>query len=361
MPVRPASSGIACPRGSQWNSTIFAFLVQDGVNTGALYVLISIALIMVFMVTRIVFVPQGELITFTALALSRLVDGQVPGTVFLLVGLGVVALALDFTAALVRKSARGLIRSALFNVAVPLSLWAACLLSVQVHADLLIDMTIVVVIATMLGPLLYRVAFQPMASASPLALLIAALAVHFVLVSMGLFFFGPEGVRTPGLLDPALNLGAVSISYQSVLTIAACVSISAALYVFFYHTLSGKALRATAVNRRGAQLVGIGADFSGKLTFAIAGLIGAVTGLLIAPTSPVYYDFGFIIGLKGFIGAILGGLGSYPLAVLGSLCVGMLDLFAAFWSSAYKEVFVFTLILPLLFWRSLYDRADDHV
>jgi len=267
--------------------------------------------------------------------------------VFLLLGISILAFCLDVASELTKRTALGLIRSVLFYVVLPLALWATCLLAVHFKAGLIVNMALVVGIATVLGPALYRVAFQPMASANPLILLIAALAAHFVLVSMGLYFFGPEGVRTPGLLELALTIGSVGITYQSLLTVGACVLINAALYLFFAYTLNGKALRGTAINRRGAQLVGIGADFSGQLTFAIAGLIGAISGLLIAPSSPIYYDSGFIIGLKGFVGAILGGPGSYPLAALGSLCVGMLDSFAAFWSSAYKKVFVFTLILPL--------------
>ena len=118
----------------------------------------------------------------------------------------------------------------------------------------------------------------------------------------------------------------------------------------------GKALRATAINRVGARLMGIPTGLSGDLSFALAGLIGAVSGLLIAPLTTVYYDTGFLIGLKGFVAAIVGGLASYPLALGGALLVGQLESFASFWASAFKEVLVFTLIIPVLWWRSMRSR-----
>jgi branched-chain amino acid transport system permease protein len=91
----------------------------------------------------------------------------------------------------------------------------------------------------------------------------------------------------------------------------------------------------------------------GQLSFLLAAFIGAVSGILISPITTIYYDTGFIIGLKGFVGAILGGMASYPLAAVGALAVGLLESFSSFWASAYKESIVFTLIIPVLVWLSL--------
>jgi branched-chain amino acid transport system permease protein len=98
---------------------------------------------------------------------------------------------------------------------------------------------------------------------------------------------------------------------------------------------------------------------SGSLTFTLAVAIGAMSGMLIAPITTVYYDTGFLIGLKGFVGAIIGGLASYPVAAAGSLLVGVLESFSSFWASAYKEVIVFTLIIPVLVWRSFSTHHVD--
>jgi branched-chain amino acid transport system permease protein len=102
--------------------------------------------------------------------------------------------------------------------------------------------------------------------------------------------------------------------------------------------------------------MGISPALAGKLTFFLAALIGALSGVLIAPITTIYYDTGFLIGLKGFVAAIIGGLASYPIAAAGAVAVGLLEAFSSFWASAYKEVIVFTLIIPVLLWRSLTSR-----
>jgi branched-chain amino acid transport system permease protein len=81
--------------------------------------------------------------------------------------------------------------------------------------------------------------------------------------------------------------------------------------------------------------------------------------VLIAPLTTIYYDSGFLIGLKGFVGAIIGGLGSYPIAAAGAVLVGLLESYSSFWASAFKEVIVFTLIIPVLLWRSLRSKHVD--
>jgi branched-chain amino acid transport system permease protein len=99
--------------------------------------------------------------------------------------------------------------------------------------------------------------------------------------------------------------------------------------------------------------MGIPTALAGRLTFLMCALIGAASGVLIAPITTIYYDTGFLIGLKGFVGAIIGGLVSYPVAAVGAVLVGLLESYSSFWASAYKEVIVFTLIIPVLLWRSL--------
>ena len=90
------------------------------------------------------------------------------------------------------------------------------------------------------------------------------------------------------------------------------IALIVALFLFFERTLRGKALRATAVNRLGARLMGISTSGAGKLSFGLAAFIGALSGLLIGPTTTMFYDSGFLIGLKGFVAAIFGGAGQLP-------------------------------------------------
>ena len=132
-----------------------------------------------------------------------------------------------------------------------------------------------------------------------------------------------------------------------------------AMFWFFGRSMIGKALRATAVNRVGARLVGIRPGYTGTLAFLIASLLGGVSGVLIGPVTTLYYDSGFLIGLKAFVGAIVGGLASYPLTAAGALFVGLLESFASFWSSTLKEVVVFGSLIPILLWRSFATGAID--
>ena len=132
-----------------------------------------------------------------------------------------------------------------------------------------------------------------------------------------------------------------------------------ALFLFFERTLRGKALRATAVNRLGARLMGISTSGAGKMSFGLAAFMGALSGLLIGPTTTMFYDSGFLIGLKGFVAAIVGALASYPSAALGALFVGLIESFGSFYASALKEVIVFTLIIPVLLWRSFQHGHHD--
>jgi branched-chain amino acid transport system permease protein len=177
--------------------------------------------------------------------------------------------------------------------------------------------------------------------------------VHFVLTGLALYFFGAEGSRTPPFSSASFDVGALRVSVQSLLVLATSALAIAALALFFGRTLYGKALHATSVNRLGARLCGISPDFAGALSFALAAVLCAVCGVLIGPITTLYYDSGFIISLKGFVGAIIGGLASYPVAAAGAVLVGLLESFSSFWASAYKEVIVFTLIIPVLLWRSL--------
>ena len=107
--------------------------------------------------------------------------------------------------------------------------------------------------------------------------------------------------------------------------------------------------------------MGISTRAAGRLALTMAAFIGALSGLLIGPTTTIFYDSGFIIGLKGFVAAVFAGLSSYPLALVGALGVGLIESFGSFWSSPFKEVIVFGAVLPVLLWRSLRDpQVEPH-
>ena|SRR5690606_3959010 len=335
---------------------IVLWLVQDGVTNGAIYALLALALLLVFAVTRVIFVPQGEFIAYSALSLGLLQTGQVPGTVYVLVGGGLLAAAFDIALALREKATARVPRILLVYVVVPVAMAALAWWAAPRKLDMWAQVLIVIGLVVPLGPILYRVAYQPLANASVLVLFIISMAAHYALTGLGLVFFGGEGLRSAAFSDAKLTLGVLDITAQSVWVLSASVVCMIALWLFFERTLYGKALRATAINRVGARLVGIPTELSGSLSFLVAALIGAVSGVLIAPIATIYYDTGLMIGLKGFVGAILGGMASYPLAAAGAVAVGLLESFSSFWASALKESIVFTFIIPVLVWRSLTSR-----
>lgn len=341
--------------------SIAAILAQDGITSGAVYALLALALVLVFSVTRVIFIPQGEFVAYGALTLAVMQNGQAPQTSWLLLAMGVLTFLYDFVTVLRSAELR---RGAGKRIAVLAGKYLLFPLAVHLLATtygaqplpMLAQIALTLLIVVPMGPMLYRLAYQPLAEASTLVLLIVSVGVHFALVGLGLVMFGAEGSRTTAFSDARFDMGALTISGQSLWVISVSALLIAALYFYFDRTLTGKALRATAVNRLGARLVGIGTTQAGRLSFTLAAAMGALSGILIAPLTTVYYESGFLIGLKGFVGAIVGGLASYPVAAAGALLVGLLESYSSFWASAFKEVIVFTLIIPVLLWRSLTSK-----
>jgi branched-chain amino acid transport system permease protein len=339
--------------------TIAAILAQDGITNGAIYSLVAVALVLVFAVTRVIFVPQGELVAYGALTLASFQQGKLPGTVWLLLALGALTAAVEVVRLVRSGHPRRIPRMLAACVAYPLAVVYVTRRLNAADLPMAVQVALMLLIVVPLGPMLYRLAYRRVAGASVLVLLIVSMAVHFVLGELGLVFFGPEGSRTEPFSDASFTVGDVLISGQSLCVIAASALLIVALYLFFGRTLHGKALRATAVNRMGARLVGVSSDLAGTLTFTLAALIGALSGVLVAPMTALYYDSGFLIGLKGFVAAIVGGLASYPVAAAGAVLVGLMESFSSFWASQYKEVIVFSLIIPVLLWRSVSHKQPE--
>jgi branched-chain amino acid transport system permease protein len=335
------------------NFDIALLLAQDGITNGAIYALLALALVLAFAVTRVIFIPQGEFVAYGALTLVALQAGKLPGTIWLLLGAGALVGLLEAVTALRTRQWRVLGWVLAWNLAYPLALFALLRALPPTAWPMPLQILLALAIVVPLGPMVYRLAYQPLAEASVLILLIVSVAVHVVMVGLGLLMFGAEGSRTPPFSEGTVQMGALSASAQSLWVIGCSLGLIVLLYVLFERTIYGKALRATAVNRRGARLMGIPTEFAGKLSFFLCALIGAFSGILVAPITTIYYDTGFLMGLKGFVGAIIGGLVSYPVAAAGAVLVGLLESYSSFWASAYKEVIVFTLIIPVLLWRSL--------
>ena len=323
------------------DATILGLLLLDGVQNGVIYGLLALAMVLVFAVTRVILVPIGELMMFAPLSFVWLQEGKLPGTLWLALALGVLWALLE------RGRGRGL----------PLlGGMGLLLLFLLAQGSPALAYLAALLLVVYLGVATYRVFFQPMREATVLALLITAVGLHVAYQGLGLVFFGPEQFRPDPLLQGEVVVG---LTWQGVLVLAFALLSAAALYLFFRRSLFGKALLAAAENRLGARLCGIRPEEAGMVAFAIAGLMAALSGLLLAPLINAAYFMGFMLGLKAFVAAILGGLVSYPVAFLGAVLVGLFESFTSFYASAYKEALVFLLLVPALFYQSLRAKGVE--
>ncbi|MBS0247072.1 MAG: branched-chain amino acid ABC transporter permease [Proteobacteria bacterium] len=333
-------------------SDIAAILGIDGIATGAIYILVAIGTVLIFTVTRVIFIPFGDIAAFTALTLAALDMGQVPGTIGLVAVLACIAATMEVFGLVRRQEFRKIPIALLYYLVLPLLIVLAVWALIPLAPPLPVRIAMALILIMPISPLLDRIVFRPVADGSVLLLLIISVALHFALVGLGLLFFGPEGVRTEPLTSMSIDIGGIMISGQNILILVAAIAFSGGLLLFFDFTLIGKALRATAINRTGARLMGIRPTRAGTVAYLLGSLMAGVSGVLIAPVNTIFYDSGFLLGLKAFVGAIIGGLASYPGTALGALFVGVLESFASFYNSAFKDVIVFSLLIPILLWRS---------
>lgn len=339
---------------------IALILGVDGIANGALYLLSGLGMVLIFSVTRVVFVPFGDIAAFAALSLAAFEAGHAPPTIGLVLTLAMLALAAEVIGLVRRRRPRDIPAALLLWGVLPaLPCLAAWLIGGrEVPAAVHIIAAVALVIP--IGPLVARVALQPLADASVLVLLVVALVLHFLLSGLGLLFFGPEGTRTEALVGGFVTLpGGFTVSEQTILMVSAALVLAGLFYLVFEWTITGKALRATAVNRIGARLVGIRPARTAMLAYTAASLLAGLVGVLVAPVVTMYYDSGFLIGLKAFVAAIIGGLVSYPLTAAGALAVGVVESFSSFWSGALKDVIVFSLLIPALMLRSFLSARGE--
>src|ERR1700716_2944321 len=219
--------------------SIAALLAQDGVTNGAIYALLALALVLVFTVTRVIFIPSGEFVTYGTLTLAALQLGKPPGTAGVLPGLARIAGTMECYAAARQRDWRRLPRRLALSLILPLAIAVVVYAVAPLSLAFPIQILLTLIIVTALGPLLYRVAYQPLAEASVLVLLIVSVAAHFAMLGLGLWFFGAEGSRTPAFSDRAIQLGGVNISGQSQCVLLSSSALIVLLYLFFAKTIYG--------------------------------------------------------------------------------------------------------------------------
>ncbi|MGQ0569995.1 MAG: branched-chain amino acid ABC transporter permease [Armatimonadota bacterium] len=275
-----------------------AQFIASGLVNGAIYALIGLGLVIIHSVTRVVNVAQGEFAALGALLTATLV-------------------------------ARGL------------PYWLSILIAVIVTGGV--------------GAGVHRMAIRPARAATPLVLLIITIAAHLTLRGVFLILWGTEPYNLPAFsAGPPLRIAGAVLNRQSLWVFAAVGLILTAAYLFFTRTIQGRALRACAVNATAARLYGMNVELLGLQSFAISGALGGIAGVLITPLTLATYDMGLILGLKGFVGAVVVGFASYPWTVAACLTFGVVEsLGAGLISSGYRDAIAFGVLVVVLLWRAL--------
>jgi branched-chain amino acid transport system permease protein len=280
------------------NSILFSQLIQyliTGITIGSIYAMVAVGFNIIYNVTEIINLAQGEFVVLGGLIM-----------VFLRVTLAIPVIPAFF-------------------------------------------LTLLVVFV--IGILFDRLAIRPIRQPSVMTLIIATIAASMILKGAAMFIWGKDPYDLPAFSGriPIKFLGAV-IQPQALWIIGLLIVIVIGLTLFFERNIIGKAMKACADNPDAARLVGINVKHMILLSFALSAAIGAVAGIGVTPIALMEYDRGAMLAVKGFAAVILGGLGSFPGAILGGLTLGLIEsLGAGYISSGYKDAFALIVLLILLF------------
>ncbi|HIY56226.1 MAG TPA: branched-chain amino acid ABC transporter permease [Candidatus Dorea merdavium] len=211
-----------------------------------------------------------------------------------------------------------------------------------------------VVACTALGVLIERVAYKPLRNAaSPLAVLITAIGVSYLLQNLALLIFGPNNQSFQTVVSwSGLSLagGKLNISGETIVTIIACIVIMVVLMLFIRKSKAGQAMRAVSEDKGAAQLMGINVNGTIALTFAIGSALAAIAGVLLCSAYPSLSPYtGAMPGIKAFVAAVFGGIGSIPGAFIGGILLGVIEILArAYISSQMADAIVFAVLIIVL-------------
>ena len=250
---------------------------------------------------------------------------------------------------------------------------ALAALGVPVPLALLAALAAAVLVCVSTGVLVERVAYRPLRNAPRLAPLITAIGVSIVLQNLAMIIWGRQYLSLPPVLDIEIyELAGATITNVQILILAVAALVMAGLLLLVQRTRLGRAMRATAQNREVAGLMGVDVNRVIAATFAVGSALAAVAGLLIASYYGIaHYNMGFILGLKAFSAAVLGGIGNIPGALLGGLLLGVIeslgagyigDLTNGFLGSHYQDIFAFFILILVLIFRPsglLGERVAD--
>ncbi len=201
-----------------------------------------------------------------------------------------------------------------------------------------------------LGALIERFAYRPLRNSSRLAALITAIGVSLFLQNGAQMLFGADPKGFPVFMEQeAVQLGPVALANTKIVIIGVTAVMMVGLHIFVQKTKPGMAMRACSFDMKTARLMGVNVDRTIALTFGIGSAMAAVAGVLVAIDQPRLTPLmGLLMGLKAFIAAVLGGIGSIPGAALGGLVLGVAESFVGTWSTTYSEAVAFVILIVVL-------------
>ena len=210
-----------------------------------------------------------------------------------------------------------------------------------------------VAVCTLLGMTIERIAYKPLRGASPLAVLITAIGVSYLLQNVALLIFGADTKSFTSVVTlPAIKLagGEMTITGETVVTILSCVIMMIGLTAFINKSKAGQAMLAVSEDRGAATLMGINVNGTIALTFAIGSALAAIAGVLLCSAYPSLTPYtGSMPGIKAFVAAVFGGIGSIPGAFIGGILLGVIEILSkAYISSQMSDAIVFSVLIIVL-------------
>ena len=217
----------------------------------------------------------------------------------------------------------------------------------------LVSVTLSVLICTVLGIVIEKIAYKPLRKSTSLAVLITAIGVSYFLQNIALLIFGANTKAFTNVVTlPALTLagGSLVISGTTIVTVLVCIVIMVALSLFVKYTKAGQAMRAVSEDKDAAQLMGINVNGTISLTFAIGSGLAAIAGVLFCSAYPTLSPYtGSMPGIKAFTAAVFGGIGSIPGAFIGGILLGVIEILGrAYISSQLSDAIVFAVLIIVL-------------
>ncbi len=215
-----------------------------------------------------------------------------------------------------------------------------------------LSVVIGIIVCTVLGVVVEKVAYKPLRNASPLAVLITAIGVSYLLQNVALIIFGSASQSFTSVVKNVapVTIGGVTISMETIISIVVSVIIMICLTFFINKTKAGKAMLAVSEDKGAAQLMGINVNSTISLTFAIGSALAGVASVLLCSSYPQISPYtGSMPGIKAFVAAVFGGIGSIPGAMIGGILLGVIEnLSKAYISSQLSDAIVFLVLIVVL-------------